>query len=90
MDARARVARNVRRLRVAVGLSQETFAVDAELDRTYISRIERNLENPTVAVVERIARALGVDIVDVLADVPAGRGKLPTLPPGRKAKKVRR
>lgn len=90
MDARARVARNVRRLRVAAGLSQEVFAVDAGLDRTYISRIERNLENPTVSALERIANALGADIVDLVANVPGGRGRLPTLRPGRKrAKAVR-
>lgn len=83
MDARARVARNVRRLRVAAGLSQEAFAVDAGLDRTYISRIERNLENPTVTALEKIARALGADIVDVLAD-SASRARQPTLRPGRK------
>lgn len=84
MDGRARVARNVRRLRVVVGLSQEALAVDAELDRTYVSRIERNLENPTVDTLEKIARALGVDLVDLVADVPASRGHAPTLRPGRK------
>lgn len=90
MNARARVARNVRRLRVAAGLSQEAFAVDAALDRTYISRIERNLENPTVAALERIAKALGADIVDLVADVPGGRSFTPTLRPGRKANRPRR
>jgi transcriptional regulator with XRE-family HTH domain len=90
MEVRARIAHNVRRLRVAAGLSQENFAVDAGLDRTYISRIERKLENPSVSALEKIARALGVDIVDVLADGPASRGKPPTLPPGRKAGKGRR
>jgi transcriptional regulator with XRE-family HTH domain len=90
MDARARVARNVRRLRVAAGISQEALAVDAGVDRTYVSRIERNLENPTVTVLEKIARALGTDIVDVLADAVSGKGGLPTLPPGRKARKTRR
>lgn len=87
MDARARVARNVRRLRVAAGLSQEAFAVDAGLDRTYISRIERNLENPTVSALEKIAKALGADIVDLVTNVPAARGPVPTLRPGRKASK---
>ena len=90
MEARARVGPNVRRLRVALGLSQEAFAVDAGLDRTYISRIERGLENPSVMALEKIARALGVDIVDLLADVPAGRGRPPTLRPGRKPRKKRR
>lgn len=87
MDARARVARNVRRLRVAAGLSQEAFAVDAGLDRTYISRIERNLENPTVSALEKIAKALGADIGDLLVCAPAGGGPIPTLRPGRKGSK---
>lgn len=90
MDARARVARNVRRLRVAIGLSQEAFAVDAGLDRTYISRIERNLENPTVTALERIAAALGVDIAQLVTDEAHHRGPIPTLRPGRKAGKSRR
>ena len=84
MDGRARVARNVRRLRVTVGLSQEALAVDAGLDRTYVSRIERNLENPTVDTLEKVAKALGVDLVDLVADAPASREHAPTLRPGRK------
>ena len=84
MDARARVARNVRRLRVAARLSQEALAVDAGIDRTYVSRVERGLENPTVAVLQRVAKALGADIVDIVAVPPTGKAKLATLPPGRK------
>ncbi len=41
MKAGALVARNIRRLRVARGLSQEALAVDAEIDRTYVSRLKR-------------------------------------------------
>ena len=55
MDARTLVARNIRRIRVARGLSQEGLAVDAEIDRTYVSRVERNFENPTILVLERLA-----------------------------------
>lgn len=84
MDARARVAHNVRRLRVAAGLSQEAFAVDAGIDRTYASRIERRLENPSLAVLEKIAKALNVDLADVVAQ-PTGRARPSTLKPGRKA-----
>lgn len=57
-----RVARNLRRLRVLRGLSQEALAVDAGVDRSYVSRLERNLENPTVAVLDRLAGALGCDV----------------------------
>lgn len=82
MNARTLVARNIRRIRVERGLSQEALAVDAEIDRTYVSRLERNLENPTVGVLERVAHALACEIVEFFA--ASGSGKLPTLRPGRK------
>lgn len=85
MNARALVARNIRRARVAIGLSQEALAVDAEIDRTYVSRLERNLENPTVAVLERLARALNCKIVDLF--VASGTGKVANLKPGRKQRR---
>jgi hypothetical protein len=44
------VARNIRRLRLESGLTQEVLAVDARIDRTHVSRLERGLENPIVAV----------------------------------------
>lgn len=65
MKARILVARNIRRLRVARGVSQEALAVDAAIDRTYVSRLERELENPSVAVLERLADALEADIRDL-------------------------
>jgi transcriptional regulator with XRE-family HTH domain len=89
MNARAQVARNIRRLRVAKGVSQEALAVDAEIDRTYVSRLERGLENPTVAVLDRIADALSCQIVDLFAAHTGGGGKLTTLRPGRKPAKAR-
>lgn len=84
MDARARVALNVKRLRVAAGLSQEAFAVDAGIDRTYASRIERRLENPSLAVLEKIAKALDVDLAEIVAQ-PMSRARPGNLKPGRKA-----
>jgi transcriptional regulator with XRE-family HTH domain len=88
MDARALVAKNLRRIRVARGIAQEALAVDAQIDRTYVSRLERNLENPTVLVLERLAKALGCGIVDLFA--PVGAGKVPTLRPGRKGRNLGR
>jgi transcriptional regulator with XRE-family HTH domain len=76
MNARALVARNLRRLRVRRGLPQEALAVDARIDRTYVSRLERGLENPTVAVLERLAHALDAQIIEFFA-VPHLRGLFP-------------
>lgn len=87
MKAQALVARNLRRLRVGRGVSQEALAVDASIDRTYVSRLERGLENPTVAVLEKLAGALGAEIVDFFSTEGAGRGLLKPLPSGRKKTK---
>jgi transcriptional regulator with XRE-family HTH domain len=57
-DVRKTVGRNVRRLREEAGLSQEKLALEADLDRTYVSGVERGVRNPTVTVVARIAKAL--------------------------------
>ena len=60
MDIRTRLGKNLRRLRDEKGLSQEAFAHEAGIHRTYISDIERGARNPTITVVEKIAVALGV------------------------------
>jgi transcriptional regulator with XRE-family HTH domain len=54
------VALNVRNTRKAAGLSQEQLAHEAELDRTYISQVERKQRNITISVLARIAKALGI------------------------------
>jgi transcriptional regulator with XRE-family HTH domain len=84
MKARALVARNLRRLRVRRDLSQENLAVDAEVDRTYVSRLERGLENPTVAVLERLASALHSDIVEFFARPRPGEPPVKPLKGGRR------
>lgn len=61
MDIRVRFGRNVRDLRTGVGLSQEEFADIAGVHRTYMSGIERGVRAPTIIVVDRLARALGVE-----------------------------
>lgn len=43
-----------------MGLSQEQLAFETELHRTYISGVERGVRNPTVLVIDRLAKALGV------------------------------
>lgn len=60
MDIRERLARNLRKLRQDKGLSQEDFAFDAKIHRTYISDLERAARNPTITIIEKIAKALGV------------------------------
>ena len=60
MDIRERLGQNLRRLRTEKGLSQEEFAFQANIHRTYVSDIERGVRNPTIIVVDRLATALEV------------------------------
>lgn len=66
VDVRQRLAMNLRKLRQARGLSQEAFAEEAGLHRTYISDIERGARNPTITVVDKLAAALRVPLGDLL------------------------
>jgi DNA-binding XRE family transcriptional regulator len=88
--AGALVARNIRRLRVAQGLSQEMLAVDAGIDRTYVSRLERGLENPTVAVLEKLARAVSSNIEELFRVPRAGETAPRPLKGGRRAKQKKK
>lgn len=60
MEIRERLAVNLRRLRQESGRSQEEFAYEADLHRTYISDLERGTRNPSVLILEKLGKALGV------------------------------
>jgi len=55
VDVRQRLAANLRRLRQERELSQEQFAFEAGIHRTYVSDLERGMRNPTITVVEKLA-----------------------------------
>jgi transcriptional regulator with XRE-family HTH domain len=67
-SARQRIAENIRRLRMERGLSQEGMAEIAEFHRTYVSQLERCVTNISIDGLERLAMALGVDILILLED----------------------
>jgi transcriptional regulator with XRE-family HTH domain len=52
---------NVRHHRKLKGMSQEQLALDAGMERSYVSDLERGTRNPSVRVVGRLAEALGVE-----------------------------
>lgn len=55
-----KVAKVIRENRKRVGISQEVLAEKADIDRTYVSMIERGKVNITLVVAFKIAKALGI------------------------------
>jgi transcriptional regulator with XRE-family HTH domain len=61
----AALGRRVKECRHAADKSQETLAFDANVDRTYISAIERGVANPSVETLANICHALGVSLAEL-------------------------
>ena len=66
MDIRKKFGKHLRALREERGWSQEEFADRAGLHRTYVSAVERGVRNPTLSVLERLAKALGVSMAELV------------------------
>jgi transcriptional regulator with XRE-family HTH domain len=66
MDIREVLALNLRKYRQARDLSQEELAHLAEIDRTYVSALERCAYAASVDVVDRLAKSLDVEAADLL------------------------
>lgn len=60
MDAVVLLGLNVRKYRKQRGMTQEGLGLDTEMERSYVSDLERGTRNPSVRAVERLAKALGV------------------------------
>jgi len=65
-DIAERFGNRLRQLRKAKGFSQEAFAAECGLDRTYISGIERGRRNVSLRNVQVIAKALGVSLSELM------------------------
>ena len=61
-----RFGNKIRELRKARGLSQEAFASLCDLDRTYISGIERGVRNISLANISLLAEALGISLSELM------------------------
>ena len=58
VDYKKVLAENMRRVRDELDLSQEALALEAEIDRTYISGIERAKRNPSLTLIVKLANEL--------------------------------
>lgn len=84
MKGRALLAWNLRALRTAKALSQERLAVDAGVDRAWVSELEREQGNTSVDLLDRLAEALDVPIAALLAEPEPDADKPQPLRSGRR------
>jgi transcriptional regulator with XRE-family HTH domain len=77
MDIREVFARNLRKARNARGLSQEALAYEANIDRTYVSALERSQYSATIVMVDKLARALGIEASALLQRPTRSRQRRP-------------
>lgn len=67
-NLRACLAINARHFRTAKGISQERTALEAGIDRTMLSKIERAVTNPSLDTLLKLANYLGVTVSDLLRE----------------------
>ena len=67
-EVRATLAINLRTIRLSKGIAQERLALDAGVDRTVVSKIERAVTNPSIEVLLKLANQLDVDLTDLFVN----------------------
>lgn len=73
-DLRQAFAANLRRFRHAKGVSQEDLAYGADVNRTYVSKLEKGVSYPGLEIIAKLANALAVEPAELLM-LPPRRGK---------------
>ena len=69
MEPTAQFAENLRRLRLAAGMTQERLSEAAHMDSAEISRLERGGRDPQLLTIVRVARGLGVTPSELLSGI---------------------
>ena len=69
MDAVVLLGLNVRKFRKLRGMTQEQLGLDTEMERSYVSDLERGTRNPSVLALGRLAKALAVQPHQLLMPV---------------------
>jgi len=66
MDIKKKFGKRIKELRLQKGLTQQTLANIANLDRTYLPSIEKGERNISITVIEKLAKALEIEIIELL------------------------
>src|SRR5690348_3994553 len=89
MQARRVVGWNVRRIRVSRALTIEALAGEAEIDPSYVARLERGVVNPTIGVLEKLAVALRTPLIELFVEPPPGARPPRPLRSGRRSSRLK-
>ena len=65
-ELRAILSQNIKSLRRSRGLAQERLGLESGVDRTLVSKIERQIANPSLEILSKIAAHLQVSVVELL------------------------
>ncbi len=88
MESRRLIATNLKQIRLSQRLSQEELAHIAEIDRTYVSGLERSIRNPSVDLLDKLAAVLSIKTIEFFSETGIDPPP-PPLPRGRRQKKER-
>ncbi len=65
-DSAKKLGKNIRKLRLERTLTQGGLSKKVGVDTPYLSNVENGNKNPTLATIEKIAKALGVSIEELM------------------------
>jgi transcriptional regulator with XRE-family HTH domain len=74
-SARQILAANLRCVRKSAGMSQESLAAEAGLHRTFVGAVERGERNVSIDNIERLAKALGLPVAELLDEQKSSGGE---------------
>ena len=69
MDSNKQLGMHIKYLRSVKRWSQEDLALEAEVNKNYISDLERGTRNPTVKVLEKIAKAFSISLSELFKGI---------------------
>lgn len=84
MDLRQIFSKNLRRLRHAKGMSQEALADAANVNRTYLSKLEKGTSWPGLEILGKLSDVLGVDPTALISRSELVEGEEPNQGSARK------
>ncbi len=69
MDINKQLGMRIKYLRKLKRMSQEDLALEAEVNKNYLSDLERGERNPTLKILEKIARALDINLQELFKGI---------------------